>query len=370
MALACLLTVLPADAQTNSGSQSSSSAVRRGEGSGRGQRNREQSAPGVTQRMEQFYEQQPVSDADLQWMRVIYRQIDLDKDKNAALYYPEDELDGQINLFRVLMKLLAQNSVPAYEYLDGREIFTDAYRVQPRDVLDRFHIMYSDARGSTERNPRFEIDPSDVPANEVLSYYLIERWEFDSRENRMRTRVEAICPVLHRSGDFGGEAVKYPMFWMRMSDIRPYLAQQQIFINDDNNLPTCTIDDYFAMNLYEGDIYKTRNLKNRSMAQLYPDPDDLRRAQDSIQNRLTTFENSLWVPTREEVIAAREAREALEEGADSTDVDRVAAPADKTKKDRRARKSQRKPAKQSKVKEKKPKTSSAGANRSVRRRKR
>lgn len=225
MALACLLTVLPADAQTNSGSQSSSSAVRRGEGSGRGQRNREQSAPGVTQRMEQFYEQQPVSDADLQWMRVIYRQIDLDKDKNAALYYPEDELDGQINLFRVLMKLLAQNTVPAYEYLDGREIFTDAYRVQPRDVLDRFHIMYSDARGSTERNPRFEIDPSDVPANEVLSYYLIERWEFDSRENRMRTRVEAICPVLHRSGDFGGEAVKYPMFWMRMSDIRPYLAQ-------------------------------------------------------------------------------------------------------------------------------------------------
>lgn len=124
------------------------------------------------------------------------------------------------------------------------------------------------------------------------------------------------------------------------------------------------------MNLYEGDIYKTRNLKNRSMAQLYPDPDDLRRAQDSIQNRLSTFENSLWVPTREEVIAAREAREALEEGADSTDVDRVAAPADKTKKDRRARKSQRKPAKQSKVKEKKPKTSSAGANRSVRRRKR
>lgn len=350
--------------------QSQGSVVRRG---GR-DRKAEQAQDGtkVTERMQSFYSDtdESLSDADRQWMRVIYRSLDLDKDKNAALYYPEDELDGQINLFRVLMKLLAQNTVPAYEYLDGREIFTDAYRVQPRDVLDRFHIMYSDARGSTERNPRFEIDPSDVPANEVLSYYLIERWEFDSRENRMRTRVEAICPVLHRSGDFGGEAVKYPMFWMRMSDIRPYLAQQQIFINDDNNLPTCTIDDYFAMNLYEGDIYKTRNLKNRSMAQLYPDPDDLRRAQDSIQNRLSTFENSLWVPTREEVIAAREAREALEEGADSTDVDRVAAPADKTKKDRRARKSQRKPAKQSKVKEKKPKTSSAGANRSVRRRKR
>ena len=373
LAVACLAISAVSYAQTNSGTQSSSSVVRRGDTTGgRGGRNKaEQSAPGVTQRMEQFYEQQPASDSELQWMRVIYRQIDLDKDKNAALYYPEDEIDGQLNLFRVIMKLLAQNTVPAYEYLDGREIFNDTYRVQPRDVLDRFHIMYSDAKGSTQRNPKFEIDPSDVPAGEVLSYYIIEKWEFDSRENRMRTRIEAICPVLHRSGDFGGEAVKYPMFWMRMQDLRPYLAQQQIFINDDNNLPTCTLDDFFAMNLYEGDIYKTRNLKNRSMAQLYPDPDDLRRAQDSIQKRLTTFEDNLWVPTREEVIAAREAREALEAGADSTSTaDAVASDSKKTSdRNRRVQRSQRKPAKQSKVKEKKPKTTSAGANRSVRRRK-
>ncbi len=355
-------------AQTNSGSQSSSSIVRRGENSGRPGRGdkQQQAAPGVTQRMEQFYEQQPASDADLQWMRVIYRQIDLEKDKNAPLYYPEDELDGQKNLFRVIMELLAQNTVPAYEYLDGREIFTEAYRVQPRDVLDRFHIMYNPAKGSTERNPRYEIDPSDVPANEVLSYYLIERWEFDARQNRVRTRVEAVCPVLHRSGDFGGEAVKYPMFWMRMEDIRPYIAQQQIFISDDNNLPSCNIDDYFALNLYEGDIYKTRNLKNKSMAQLYPDPDDLRRAQDSIQNRLTSFETSLWVPTREEVIAAREAREALAAGDDSTAVADKPAP----KRNRRESASQRKPAKQQKVKTSKPKTSSSSsAGRSVRRRK-
>ena len=367
--LACVAMGVSAMAQTNSGSQSSSSIVRRSEGQGRGGRNQQASPDGVTQRMEQFYQQQPASDADLQWMRVIYRQIDLDKDKNAPLYYPEDELEGQQNLFRVMMKLLAQNTVPAYEYLDGREIFTDAYRVQPREVLDRFHIMYTDAKGSTERNPRFEIDPSDVPTNEVLSYYIIERWEFDARQNRMRTRVEAICPVLHRSGDFGGEAVKYPMFWMKMQDIRPYIAQQQIFISDDNNLPTCTLDDYFAMNLYEGDIYKTRNLKNRSMAQLYPDPDDLRRAQDSIQNRLTTFENSLWVPTREEVIAAREAREALEAGIDSAAVEQSDADKPKTSRNRRVSNSQRKPAKQSKVKQSKPKTTSSSANRSVRRRK-
>ena len=73
--------------------------------------------------------------------------------------------------------------------------------------------------------------------------------------------------------------------------------------------------------MYDGDIYKTRNLKNKSMVQQYPDPDALKRAQDSIQNRLDKFEEKLWVPTREEVIAAREAREALEAAADTAQVE-------------------------------------------------
>jgi gliding motility associated protien GldN len=215
-----------------------------------------------------------------------------------------------------MMKLLANNQIPAYEYLDGREIFTDQYRIKVKDMLDRFHILYTDAKGSTEKNPKFDIDESDVPTNEVLSYYILERWQFDSRSNRLVTIVDAICPVLHRSGDFGGEAVRYPMFWVKMESLRPYLAQQYIFIDDDNNLPSHTYDDFFTMNMYKGDIYKTRNLRNKSMMQLYPDPDDLKRAQDSIQNRLDNFEKKLWVPSREELAKAKEARD--KQPADST----------------------------------------------------
>ena len=284
--------------------QSQSTLTRRGASQKDRARKEAQAGPQVTDRMQAHYDAsgKSVGDADRQWMRVIYRQLDLDKDKNAPLYFPEDVLDGQENLFRIIMRLLANNQLAAYEYLDGREVFTDQYRLKVADLLDRFHIINTPAKGSTERNPRFVINESDVPTNEVLSYYVIERWEFDTRHNRMRTVVEAICPVLHRSGDFGGEAVKYPMFWVKYSDLRPWLAQQTIFTSDDNNLPTCTYDDFFNLTMYEGDIYKTRNLKNRSMMQLYPDPDDMKRAQDSIQARLDNFEKKLWVPDREEVI--------------------------------------------------------------------
>ena len=295
-------------------SSSSSSIVRRRAGG----RERDAAAtPGVTDRMQQFYRQNEQSDADRLWMRVIYRALELDNPKNAALYYPEEVIDGQENLFRIIMRLLADNQIAAYEYLDGKEIFTDKYKLKVRDMLDRFHVLYTDAKGSTEKNPKFTIEESDVPANEVLSYYILERWEFDARSNKTKRRVEAICPVLHRSDDFGADAVRYPMFWVKLDALRPYLAQQYIFIDDDNNLPKYTYDDFFTLTMYDGDIYKTRNLTNKSMVQMFPDPDDRKGAQDSIQNRLDTFDKNIWVPSREEVIAAREAREAAEAAAEA-----------------------------------------------------
>ena len=360
--------------------QSTSTAVqRRTSGSRTRHGQGEASGPQVTQRQQAFYEDagENITDADRQWMRIIYRQLDLDKDKNAPLYFPEENIDGQENLFRIIMRLLANNQIHAYEYLDGREIFTEQYQVKVRDLLDRFHIIYTDAKGSTDRNPRFTIQEADVPTNEVLSYYIIERWEFDTRNNRMRTIVEAICPVLHRSGDFGGEAVKYPMFWIKFADLRPWLAQQHIFTSDDNNLPTCTYDDYFTLNMYEGEIYKTRNLKNKSLMQLYPDPEEMTKAQDSIQRRLESFEAKLWVPDREEIIAQKGSGKSkkgnAETVADNTEAANGAeavsnAEEKQEKQPKRSTKRSSKRSKSSSVKESKA-SKSASATRSVRRRK-
>ena len=277
----------------------------------------------VTERMQSFYEQKEPHDADLAWMREIYRQIDLTQPDNAALYFPEDVIDGQENLFRLMLRLVINGEIPAYEYLDGREIFTDKYKINVRDMLDRFGIYYTEGKGSTEKNPKFVIEEADVPTTQVLNYYIIEKWEFDRRSNDMKMRVVAICPVLNRSSDFGGDA-RYPMFWVKFDALRPYLAQQYVFISDDNNLPQYSLDDYFNMEKYKGDIYKTKNLRNLSLVQMFPDPDDLKRAQDSIDNRLRNFDKNLWVPTREEFLAQKEKEAAAKEAAAKNDTVQIA----------------------------------------------
>lgn len=339
----------------------------------------QQNAGQVTERMQHFYEQSPTSDADLVWTRDIYRQIDLRKDANTPLYFPEDVIDGQENLFRLILNLVVSGKIPAYEYLDGREAFTDQYKVKVGETLDRFGIYYQQAKGSTPNNPKYEIAEADVPTAQVLNYYVIEKWEFDKRTNRTKTRIVAICPILNRIGDYG-EETRYPMFWVKFDQLRPFMAQQYVFLSDDNNLARYSLDDYFTLGMYEGDIVKTKNLRNLSMMQMFPDPDDLRAAQDSIDQRLRNFGGNMWVPTREEYLAALEAEEqaalAAEEGEQIPDrtVGEGAA-ADIQPANARQTRNVRAKAKTTKTrKASKPKyssgSSSAGAERSVRRRKR
>jgi uncharacterized membrane protein YukC len=56
------------------------------------------------------------------------------------------------------------------------------------------------------------------------------------------------------------------------------------------------MDDYFSKKMYSGEIVKTTNLMNLSLAQqVGADPDTLKMAQDSIENQLKTFNKNLWV---------------------------------------------------------------------------
>ena len=356
---------------------------------GDGRKKKDDNGVVITDRQQAFFEQRQPSDADLQWMKVIYRSLDLTKGKNPALYYPEEPNEDGQSLFFIIMRLLANNQITAYEYLDGREMFTDEFKVNVGELLDRFHVMYSPAKGSTEKNPKYTIEDADIPGNEVLSYYIIERWEFDTRSNQMKTRVEAVCPVLHRTDEFGGEAIKYPMFWVKLNDIRPYMANQYVFTDDDNNLPRYSLDDFFKLNMYTGDIYKTKNLRNLSLMQLYPEEKDLAHARDSIENRLQAFNNDLWVPDREVLLAQKEAREKLEqeqaeadaeEGEDgevtqSKKEEKKSSVKRSTKRGSKAKESTSSSSKSKKtnIKQRKPKSttsSSSSATRSVRNRKR
>ena len=244
----------------------------------------------LSERAKAQYTAQMPAPSDVVWKRDIYRTLDLTKEKNAALYYPVEPLGDRVNLFTLIIRLVADGKVPAYEYRsDGNELFTEDNKYKVYDMLDKFYIYYE-----TKDSVTFTISDSDIPAGEVLSYFIKESSFYDQRTATYSTRVTAICPVLHRSGDFGSDVTKYPMFWLNYDEVSPYFGMTPLMTSSYNNVSNMSIDDYFVRSLYEGDIYKTANLQNKLLAQYCPNDTAMKAEQQRIEKELVTFENKLW----------------------------------------------------------------------------
>jgi len=226
---------------------------------------------------------------DVVWRRDIYREIDLMQDANAGLYYPVEPIGRQLNLFTYVFKLALNGYIPVYEYrLDGNEAFTDSARVQIKTVLDNYHIFYEEQGG------KIRVDNSDIPSAEVKSYYLKESAYFDQANSSFHRKVIAFCPVMTRDDDFGGEPSKYPLFWVRYSDVEPFLTRQEVMTSDLNNAATMTLADYFTLNRYEGKIYKTNNMLGRTLAQYCTTDSALTKEQKRIEAELAKFEKNIF----------------------------------------------------------------------------
>ena len=244
---------------------------------------------------------------DVVWRRDVYRQLDLTLDKNAPLYYPVEPSAGQINLFTYLFDLLLTGKITAYQYkLDGNESFTSRDKGDVEELLERYHIYYE------EQNGRPRVNASDIPSAEVSRYYIKESSYFDQRTSTFRTKVTALCPVLMRGDDFGGEATPYPLFWLKYDDISTYLARHTMMASNYNNVTNMTAADYFSMNLYDGKIYKTNNMQGKVLANYCKTDSAMANEQKRIEKQLSDFEKHVWGHDDSVAVDSTAAKEAVE----------------------------------------------------------
>lgn len=247
----------------------------------------QQQAAGTNIRMEQQNRHLDESIENAKWSRIIYRYLDLTKEANAPLYYPVTPINGKMNLFTTLFKLLQEDIVPGYEYLDGREEFTDEYRISFQEFLDRFGIYYE------TDHEMIVINDADIPGNEVEGYFVKEAYYFDTGNSAFRVRPLAICPVLQRRDD-DGATTRYPLFWIPYDNIVPYTRRIQVMGSSLNNSMSGSIDDFFRLRKYDGEIYKAQNPRNLAISQYTSTPEEMKAEQDRIEQELIDFEKSLW----------------------------------------------------------------------------
>lgn len=229
-------------------------------------------------------------DEDVVWRRDIYRELDLNEDANAGLYYPVEPIGNQMNLFTSIFRLMMTGKINVYQYrMDGNESFAAADRVQPLAFLDNYHIYYE-----KQNNGRIKLDNSDIPSSEVKAYYIKESTYYDQRSATFHTKVLALCPIMTRDDDFGDGGTKYPLFWVKYDDLAPFLAKQQMMTSNLNNAAVMSVDDYFIRAQYKGKIYKTNNMLGKTLAQYCPNDSAMTKEQKRIEAELVAFEKNVW----------------------------------------------------------------------------
>ena len=232
---------------------------------------------------------QPMPD-DAAWRRDLYRTLDLNKEANAILYYPTTPQDGRENLFTYLFKLLLRKQIKAYDYkLDGNEDFSAKNEVTARELMDRYNIFYE------EKGEKVRVNDADLPSEEVKVYFIKESTYYDQHTATFRKQVTALCPVLKRGdADFGGELAQYPMFWVKMQDVAPYLGKLMLMGSSLNNAAMMSAADFFTLGCYEGDIYKAVNLQDRLLSNYCPDDSAMMKEQRRIEKQLTDVQEHVY----------------------------------------------------------------------------
>lgn len=279
-----------------------------------GDRNRQQQTenntglPELTVRAQIMNEQLTQETDNARWMRIVMRELDLTKEKNAPLYFPVQEINGTMNFFTNLFQLVSEGKVSVYKYLGDYESFDEENILPFKEMLEKFEIYYEELPAGGGNPARYVINSSDIPSREVRAFYVKEAWYFDQNNSIYDVKTLAICPIAYMLTDMGEQP--QPMFWAKYEDVRPYIKNNYIMTSNVNNAKTFTVDDYFRRRMFDGEIVKTENLMNLALIEYCPTPDSLLAERKRIEGQLQSFNDSLWVHPDTTTVVAVNKKEA------------------------------------------------------------
>ena len=203
----------------------------------------------------------PMDDETIEWRQDIYRELDLTKQRNAGLYSDSFQEDETTGLFARIFEVALEGKIKLYKYdIDGNERLIKRNQTDIKHILDDFHIAYT-CKGNT-----VSVNKSDIPFAEVTVFYLKEAIYYDVINSSCSTRVLALCPVIVMEDEFSDEPVRYPLFWVKYSELERYLHSTYTIPEYRNLAGKMPMDEYFALNLYEGDVYKVYNAFGNAMS--------------------------------------------------------------------------------------------------------
>lgn len=255
----------------------------------------------------------PVRQADVMYYWTVWRIIDLREKANHPLYFPT-ETNGT-------WRSLGQTIFDAMDIHNPER--TEGVLPLYSDEMCTFPYTRDEMQGQISWSKRMvQIDPEtdeeigeveqffQFEPKEITFYKMKEVWYFDKQYSMFRVQILEIQPYVEyerpttnssydEDQDDGDENVraemtKKPLGFIYYNELRPFLAQQEVF-NVKNQAARISFDDLITLKRdFASLIYKESNVYDREVQDYIANSRDQRIESERITEKLRTFEHDLW----------------------------------------------------------------------------
>jgi gliding motility associated protien GldN len=232
-----------------------------------------------------------IREANVKMSKRIHRVIDTRFKQNKDMTWPKNPFID-IVMLSATKGLGEFTKIPAYESESLDSLLT------PADILAKMSYELSYQKDDPA-NPGNMIDVTDtvpIELTDIIKFRIMEDWIFDANYSDFRPRIIAIAPVYNIPTATFIDLGEAELFWVKMSDLQPIIAQQEIF-NKHNNAAMLSYNHWFTMRMFDSYIVKESNVYDTDLKYYEELRDDGIAAlleSDKIKNNLFILEHDLW----------------------------------------------------------------------------